>query len=75
MTAGWRERIVGTPGTLGGKARIKDTRISVEFVLELMHNGWTVSEILDEYPFLTENDLSACLDYARELVADLPLNL
>ena len=70
ITPNWRERIVGTPGTLGGKARIKGTRISVAFVLEHMSHGMTAAELLEDHPHLTIEDICACLDYALTLVQD-----
>lgn len=49
---------------LGGKPVIKGTRISVEFILELMASGVSESEILEDYPHLTREDIHACLRYA-----------
>jgi uncharacterized protein (DUF433 family) len=57
----WQERIVADPGVLTGKPVIKGTRIAVEFVLDLLANGWTESEILQNYPRLTHEDIQACL--------------
>ena len=55
-------RITYNPEILGGKPIIKGTRISVEFVLELLASGMTVDEILEEYPKLTRKDILAVLD-------------
>jgi uncharacterized protein (DUF433 family) len=62
-------RIVLDPEILAGKPVIRGTRISVEFVLELMAAGWSVDDILANYPHLQREDLSACLEYAKELVS------
>ncbi|MFQ5645415.1 MAG: DUF433 domain-containing protein [bacterium] len=57
-------RIVSNPKILGGKPIIENTRLSVEFILELLASGATKAEILTDYSYLTEGDLSAVLDYA-----------
>jgi len=58
------ERIVANPKILGGKPIIRGTRISVEFILELLASGMSEDEILEDYPHLTREDLHACLRYA-----------
>ena len=57
-------RIITNREILGGKPVIKGTRISVEFVLELLSSGVTEDEILQDYPHLTKEDIRACLEYA-----------
>ena len=57
----WRERIVVDPNILVGKPIIKGTRISVEFVIDLLARGWTVEQILKEYDHLSLEDIQACL--------------
>jgi uncharacterized protein (DUF433 family) len=57
-------RITANAEILGGKPIIKDTRISVEFILELFASGVTENEILQDYPHLTKDDIHACLEYA-----------
>ncbi len=64
----WRELIVHDPNILGGKATIRGTRLAVDFLLDLLGGGWTVAEILENYPGLTETELRACLSYAAEAV-------
>ena len=63
----WRNRIERTPDVLGGKPVVKGTRLSVEFVASLLANGWTVSELLTEYPTLSSEDVQACLGYVESL--------
>lgn len=55
------ERITTDPEILGGKPVVKGTRLAVEFLLDLMAQGWTETEILRNYPGLTAADLAACL--------------
>jgi uncharacterized protein (DUF433 family) len=63
----WRQHIVSTPEVLSGKPRINGTRISVALVLGFLASGASAEEIMDEYPGLTREQISACLAYAREL--------
>ena len=62
----WHDRIMIDPKILVGKPVIKDTRIAVEFVIELLAQGWSEAEILRKYPGLTHEDILACLKYAGE---------
>ena len=62
----WQERISIDPKILVGKPVVKGTRISVELVVDLMANGWTQEQILENYPNLTADDIRACLAYASE---------
>lgn len=64
------DRIVVDPGVLAGKPVIKGTRISVEHILELLANGWSHEEILENYPMLVEEDIRHVLRYAVDLVKD-----
>ncbi len=57
-------RITACSKILGGKPVIKGTRISVEFILELLASGVSENEILQDYPHLTREDIQACLRYA-----------
>jgi uncharacterized protein (DUF433 family) len=65
---GWQDRITVDPKVLVGKPVIKGTRIAVEFVLELLGQGWTVEQVLQEYDHLTPEDIQACLLYASDLL-------
>jgi uncharacterized protein (DUF433 family) len=64
----WQERIIVDPKILVGKPVIKGTRLAVEFIIELLSQGWTESEILRNYPGLTHEDITACLKYATSLL-------
>jgi uncharacterized protein (DUF433 family) len=64
----WEERITADPKVLVGKPVIKGTRLAVEFIIDLLANGWSEAQIVDNYPGLTHEDIVACLRYANELV-------
>ncbi len=64
----WQDRIVVDPAILTGKPVIKGTRLAVEFVLELLAEGWPHEEIFKSYPGLTGEDLQAALHYAADLL-------
>ena len=66
----WRERIAVDPAVLVGKPVIKGTRLAVEFILDLLANGWTHEQILANYPGVKPEDIRACLAYAREILQD-----
>ena len=56
--------ITVNPKILGGKPIIKGTRISVEFILDLLASGVSEQEILEDYSHLTKEGIQACLRYA-----------
>ena len=56
-------QITTDPQTLGGKPIIAGTRISVQLLLEKMRDGWTISDLLDDYPHLTREQIVAALAY------------
>ena len=66
----WQERITVDPMVLVGKPVIRGTRLAVEFIVGLMAQGWSESEILRNYPGLEPNDLRACLSYAAALLRE-----
>ena len=61
-------RIVLDSSVLAGKPVIRGTRLSVDFVIGLMADGWSEDEILRNYPGLTRADIAACLAYARDVL-------
>lgn len=67
MHVDWKDCIVSTPDVLRGKPRIKGTRIPVSLVLGYLASGNKVDDIINEFPDLKEEQIAACLDYAREL--------
>ena len=58
------ERIVVDPAVMVGKPVIRGTRLTVEYILNLLAHGASVEEILAEYEGLTKEDISACLLFA-----------
>jgi uncharacterized protein (DUF433 family) len=64
----WEDRITADPNILLGKAIIRGTRIAVEFLLELLAQGWSHDEILRNYPQLKSDDIQAALHYAVDAV-------
>ena len=64
----WRQLIVSTPDVLSGKPRINGTRIPVALILGYLAEGNTPDEIVHQFPDLQRDQITACLDYARELV-------
>lgn len=64
------ERITVDPKIHFGKPIIKGTRVTVQNVLELLNEGLTFKQIIqDYYPDLKQDDIRACLQYAIALVA------
>jgi len=63
----WREYIESTPDVLRGKPRIKGTRIPVSLILGYLAAGSAVENIIQEFPDLNREQISACLDFARDL--------
>jgi uncharacterized protein (DUF433 family) len=61
-------RIVLDPSILAGKPVIRGTRLSVDFIIGLMADGWSEADILRNYPGLTHEDIAACLAYARDVL-------
>jgi len=55
------ERITFNPKVMVGKPVIKDTRLTVEYILNLLAHGSTMAEILGEYKGLTQEDIQACI--------------
>jgi uncharacterized protein (DUF433 family) len=60
------ERITLNPKVMVGKPVIKGTRLTVEYILNLLAHGATVTEILQEYKGLTQEDIQACLLFATK---------
>jgi uncharacterized protein (DUF433 family) len=69
-------RITLDPGILGGKPVIKGTRVPVYLIVNHVAAGYTVEQILAEYPMLTREDIKAALEFAAKLaeleITDLP---
>jgi uncharacterized protein (DUF433 family) len=59
-------RIAADPGIMMGKPCIKGTRITVELILRKLGSGRSITDILDAYPQLTEDDVRAVLSFAAD---------
>lgn len=64
----WEDRITVNPNVLVGKPIIKGTRISVEFIIDLLGRGWSIEQVLREYDHLTAEDIQACHAYASDVL-------
>lgn len=72
------ERISLDPEVMAGKPVIKGTRLTVEYIVNLLAHGANVDEILEEYQGLTRDDIQACLLFAARSLQDsafMPLAL
>lgn len=66
----WQNYIVSDKEVLLGKPTIKGTRISVEHLVGLLAQGWTESEILENFPRLTKKSLQAVFAYIQDCIND-----
>lgn len=64
-----RTSITLDPTVLNGKPVIQGTRLSVEFVIGLLADGWSEGDILKNYPGMTHEHILACLAYARDALS------
>jgi len=64
----WHKRITIDPKILVGKPVIKGTRLAVDFIVELLAQGWSDAEVMRNYPGLRPEDIHACLHYASEVL-------
>ncbi len=62
------ELIVLNPNVMAGKPVIRGTRLTVEFILNLLAHGAKDSEILNEYKGLTIEDIQACILFANKFL-------
>ena len=62
----YHQRITIEPGKRSGKPCIRGMRITVYDVLSYLASGMTSQEILEDFPYLTQEDILACLSYAAD---------
>ena len=62
----WRSRLTVEAGKRGGRPCIRGMRMTVFDVLSYLAAGMTAAEILDDFPYLTAEDIQACLAFAAE---------
>jgi len=66
----WTDHIHADPQVLGGKPVFTGTRLSVEFILGLLAEGWTHSQLTASYPQLNDETLRAAFACAVEALHD-----
>ena len=66
----WHDHIHSDPAVLAGKPVVRGTRLSVDFLLDLLANGWSQAEILENYPQLSPEALCALFAFAAECARD-----
>jgi uncharacterized protein (DUF433 family) len=64
------DRIVIDPQICSGKPVIRGTRIMVKNILGMIAGGYTLERVVQAYPELTKEDVSAALEYAAQMVAE-----
>jgi uncharacterized protein (DUF433 family) len=64
----WEDRIAADPDVMAGKPVVRGTRLTVEFIIELLAAGSPEADVLRNYPQLAPDDIRACLAYAGEAV-------
>lgn len=72
------ERITLNPKVMTGKPIIRGTRLTVEYILNLLAHGATTEEILTDYDGLKAEDIQACFLFATKSLSDtdfMPLTL
>ena len=60
-------RITLNPDICHGRPTIRNTRYTVDLILDLLSAGMTEVEIIDDYPALEIKDIKACLAFAAQL--------
>jgi uncharacterized protein (DUF433 family) len=66
MAVPYQNIITIEPGKRGGQPCIRGMRITVYDVLSYLASGMTYEEVLDDFPYLTQEDILACLSYAAD---------
>jgi uncharacterized protein (DUF433 family) len=67
MEIDWRKYITLEPGKRSGQPCIRGMRMTVQDVLQYLASGMSMEEVLDDFPYLTREDIQACLAYAAAL--------
>jgi len=66
----WKDRIIADRDVLVGKPIVKGTRLSVDFILSLLAEGWTEEQVLENYPQLQREDLMAVFAFVQQCMVD-----
>ena len=67
MEIDWRKYITIEPGKRSGQPCIRGMRMTVQDVLQYLASGMSLEEVLDDFPYVTREDIQACLAYAAAL--------
>ena len=62
----WQDHIESNKEVLLGKPVIKGTRLSIEHIASLLAQGWTEQQILENYPRLKQESLTAVMEYSAK---------
>lgn len=66
LNESWRSLITMEPGKRGGRPCVRGMRMTVADVLSYLAAGMSEAEVLDDFPYLTVEDIRACLAFAAE---------
>jgi uncharacterized protein (DUF433 family) len=69
----WKDHIISDKNILNGKPVIKNTRLSVEFLLGRLADGWSEEMLLENYPSLSKEGMQAVYSFALENMNDVIL--
>jgi uncharacterized protein (DUF433 family) len=66
----YKQYIERNPKIMIGKPVIKGTRITVEHIIRKLAGGYTIGELIENYPHLTKPQILAVLEYAADIIAN-----
>jgi uncharacterized protein (DUF433 family) len=66
----WRNYIVADRSVSAGKPVVRGTQITVESIINLLATGSTKAQVIEQFPYLSEPDIRACLAYAGEVLRE-----
>jgi uncharacterized protein (DUF433 family) len=66
----WQDYIHSDPNVLAGKPIIKGTRLSLEFLLDRLADGWSEEMLLENYPRLSKEALQAIFLFLKVCITD-----
>jgi uncharacterized protein (DUF433 family) len=69
----WKETITADPDVMVGKPVIAGTRLTVEFIVERLADGWSEDELVQNYPGLNREQIHACLAFAAEMLSEVQM--
>jgi uncharacterized protein (DUF433 family) len=71
----WKDCIVSNPDILAGKPVISGTHISIELILDCLASGWSITELIENYPRIAQKDVLAALVFAANVMRMRPFFL